>query len=186
MSIPLKVTAVPTRAWDTTLIGAASQGRDVLELPLQQWAAVCAISGAVVGLLLNIPMVTQDEGYLPAYVAAGGLTRVDPTAASRPLAVVVHHVTGVVAALLYGAIVAVLAALLPTGVSLNGVPLVPHIVGIAAVTAFIYYFFARVAMPRFGGSLQDRSGQIVQQWALTAFIYGASLALFVPVLVTQL
>ncbi|MDS0222068.1 hypothetical protein NDI54_11985 [Haloarcula sp. S1AR25-5A] len=158
----------------------------MLDFPLSQWAFVCAVTGAFVGLLLNIPMVTQDEGYLPAYVAAGGLTRTNPTAVSRPLAVLVHHVTAVIAALLYGVVVAVLAFVLPTAVSLNGVPLLPHVVGAAGVTAFIYYFFARIAMPRFGGSLRDRGDEIVEQWALTAFIYGTALALFVPVLVTQI
>lgn len=157
----------------------------MLEYPLSQWAFVCVVAGAVVGLLLNIPMVTQDEGYLPAYVAAAGLTRTDPTAVSRRLAVVVHHGTAVVAALLYGAVVAVLSPVLPTAVSLNGVPLLPHVVGAAGVTAFIYVFFARVAMPRFGGSLRDRAEETVRQWALTAFIFGTALALFVPVLVTQ-
>lgn len=158
----------------------------MLELPLGQWVVVCAVAGAVVGFLLNIPMVTQDEGYLPAYVAAAGLTRTDPAEASGALAAVVHHVTGVVAALLYGALVALLSVVLPTAVSLNGVPLVPHVIGVVAVTTFIYYFFARVAMPRLGGSLRDRSDDIVQQWALTAFIYGAALALFVPALARQL
>jgi hypothetical protein len=158
----------------------------VLEYPLSQWAFVCVVAGAFVGLLINIPMVTQDEGYLPAYVAAAGLTRTDPTAVSRSLAVLVHHVTAVVAALLYGAVVAVLSFVLPTAISLNGVPLIPHIAGAAGVTTFIYFFFARIAMPRFGGSLQEQADEIVQQWALTAFIFGTALALFVPVLVTQL
>ena len=158
----------------------------MLDYPLSQWAFVCAVAGAVVGLLLNIPMVTQDEGYLPAYVAAAGLTRADPAAVSRPLAVAVHHVTALLAALSYGAVVAVLSFVLPTAVSLNGVPLLPHVVGAASVTAFIYVFFARVAMPRFGGSLRDRADETVRQWALTAFIFGTALALFVPVLVTQL
>ncbi|GCF13047.1 hypothetical protein Harman_09820 [Haloarcula mannanilytica] len=158
----------------------------MLEFPLSQWAFVCAVAGAFVGLLVNIPMVTQDEGYLPAYVAAAGLTRADPTSVSRPLAVLVHHVTAVVAALLYGAVVAVLSFVLPTAISLNGVPLLPHVIGAAGVTAFVYFFFARIAMPRFGGSLQDRADEIVRQWALTAFIFGTALALFVPVLVTQI
>jgi hypothetical protein len=158
----------------------------VLDILLSRWAFICVVAGAFVGLLVNIPMVTQDEGYLPAYVAGAGLTRVDPTAVSRPLAVLVHHVTAVVAALLYGAVVAVLSFVLPTAVSLNGVPLLPHVAGAAGVTAFIYYFFDRIAMPRFGGSLREQADEVVRQWALTAFIYGTALALFVPVLVTQI
>lgn len=86
-------------------------------------------------------------------MAAGVLTRVDPAAASRALAVLVHHATAVAAALLYGALVAGLSAVLPTVASLNGVPLIPHVVSIAGVTAFIF---------------------------------GTTLALFIPVLVTQL
>jgi len=157
----------------------------VLEVPLPQWVAICALAGVVTGLLLNIPMVTQSEGYLPAYVAAGGITGVDPTEASDALAVAVHHVTAVVAALLYGAVVAALSLVLPTAVSLGGLPLVPHLVGAVTVTASIFAFFARIAMPRFGGSLRDDADEIVEQWALTAFIYGTTLALLVPILVIQ-
>ncbi|MFB6222214.1 MAG: hypothetical protein ABEH86_00895 [Haloarcula sp.] len=158
----------------------------MLEYPLSQWALICVVAGTVTGLLVNIPMMTQDEGYLPAYVAAGGLTRVDPTAASRALAVLVHHATAIAAALLYGALVVVLSAVLPTVASLNGVPLIPHVVGITGVTAFLYYFFARITMPRAGGSLRDRTDAIIEQWMLTAFIFGTTLALFIPALVTQL
>lgn len=168
------------------LIGAANKGWYVLDYPLTQWAFVCVVAGAVVGLLLNIPMVTQDEGYLPAYVAAAGLTRTDPSAVSRPLAVVVHHGTALVAALLYGVVVAGLSFVLPTALPVNGVPLIPHIVGVVGISTFIYYFFARIAMPRFGGSVRDDADEIIRQWALTAFIFGTALALFTPVLVTWL
>ncbi|WP_256369596.1 hypothetical protein [Haloarcula sp. CBA1122] len=41
-------------------------------------------------------------------------------------------------------------------------------------------------MPRFGGSVRDDADEIIRQWALTAFIFGTALALFVPVLVTWL
>lgn len=168
------------------LIGIGSKERHVLNYPIMQWAFVCVVAGAVVGLLLNIPMVTQDEGYLPAHVAAAGLTHTDPAAVGRPLAAVVHHTTAIVAALLYGVVVAGLSFVLPTALSLNGVPLLPHIVGVSCVSAFIYYFFARIAMPRFGGSVRDNADEIIRQWALTAFIFGAALALFIPVLGTWL
>ncbi|KOX95261.1 hypothetical protein AMS69_01010 [Haloarcula rubripromontorii] len=163
--------------------GHREQERHVLEYPITQWAAVCVVAGAVVGLLLNIPMVTQDRGYLPAYVAGAGLTRADPAAVSRPLAVAVHHGTALIAALLYGAVVAGLSFVLPAALSLNGVPLIPHLVGVSGVSAFIYYFFARIAMPRFGGSVRNDADEIIRQWALTAFIFGTALALFIPVLV---
>ena len=168
------------------LICTATKERHVLDYPITQWAVVCVVAGAVVGLLLNIPMVTQDEGYLPAYIAAAGLTRTDPSAVSRPPAAAVHHGTALVAALLYGAVVAGLSFVLPTALSVNGVPLILHIVGIAGISAFIYYFFARIAMPRFGGSVRDDADEITQQWALTAFTFGAALALSIPVLVTWL
>lgn len=157
----------------------------MLEVPLPQWAAICAVAGVVTGLLLNIPMVTQSEGYLPAYVAAGGLSGADPTEVNDALTVAVHHVVAVVASLFYGAVVAVLSLVLPTAVSLGGLPLVPHLVGAVSVTVSIFAFFARIAVPRFGGSLRDRADEVVEQWALTAFIYGATLALLVPVLVIQ-
>ncbi|EMA00986.1 hypothetical protein SAMN05443574_101414 [Haloarcula vallismortis] len=158
----------------------------MLNYLLSQWALVCVVAGAVVGLLLNIPMMTQDEGYLPAYVAGAGLTRTDPARVSRPLAVAVHHGTALVAALLYGAVVAGLSVVLPTAFSLNGVPLIPHLLGVSGVSTFVYYFFARIAMPRFGGSARNDAAEVIRQWALTAFIFGTALALFIPVLVTWL
>ncbi|MBX0323783.1 hypothetical protein EGH21_12160 [Halomicroarcula sp. F13] len=158
----------------------------MLSLSLGEWVVVCVLSGLFAAVLMNIPMYVQPEGYLPAYVAAGGLTGVDPADAQTALAVAVHHVTGTAAALLYGAIVVVFAAILPTAVSLVGVPALPHLLGAVGVTLFIYYFFERVAMPRAGGSLGGRRDDIVQQWALSSFIYGTTLALVVPVFVTQL
>ena len=135
---------------------------------------------------MNIPMYVQPMGYRPAYVAAGGVTGRDPGETSDAAAVVVHHVTGTAAALLYGAIVVALSAILPAVLSLNGIPTVPHLAGVLGVTLFVYYFFERVALPRAGGSLRADAEPITRQWALSAFIYGTTLGLFLPVVVTQL
>ncbi|MFC7026408.1 hypothetical protein ACFQJ5_00385 [Halomicroarcula sp. GCM10025324] len=155
----------------------------MLTLSLGQWVVVCLLSGFVAATLMNIPMGVQPEGYLPAYVAAGGLTDTDPTEVSQVLAVAVHQVTGTVATLLYGGIVFVLSLVLPTVVSLNGVPAIPHLVGVTGLVLFIFLFFDRIAMPRAGGRLQDDRDRIVRQWALSSFIYGVAVALLVPVLV---
>ena len=157
----------------------------MLAYPLGEWALYCLVSGALAALLMNIPMSVQPEGYRPAYVAAAGLTRRDPADVDTALAVAVHHVTGTAAGLLYGAIVFVLGAILPSALVLNGIPTIPHLAGAVGVTLFIYYFFERIAMPRAGGSLQAEAEPIVRQWALSAFIYGTTLALLLPVLVTQ-
>lgn len=158
----------------------------MLSLSLGQWVVVCLLSGFVATVLMNIPMVVQPEGYLPAHVAAGALTDTDPTEVSRVLAVAVHHVTGTLAPLCYGAVVFVLSLVLPTLVSLNGVPAIPHLVGTVALTLFIYAFFERVAMPRAGGRLQEDRDRIVRQWALSSFIYGVTVGLLVPVMVVLL
>ncbi|WP_254272087.1 hypothetical protein [Haloarcula marina] len=158
----------------------------MLAFPLGQWMFVCLVSGAFAAVLMNIPMYVQPEGYRPAYVAAGGLTGVDPRDVHTALAVALHHVTGTAAGLLYGLVVFVLAAILPTAVPLNGIPAIPHLLGATAVTLFIYFFFERIAMPRAGGSFRADREDIVQQWALSSFIYGTTLALLTPVAVTQL
>lgn len=150
------------------------------------WTGYCLLSGLLAALLMNIPMYVQPEGYRPAYVAASGLLRRDPSETSVAAAVAVHHVTGTAAGLLYGAVVVVLAAILPAVFTVNGVPTVPHLAGAVGVTLFIYYFFERIALPRAGGSFRSDAEPIVRQWALSAFIYGTTLALSVPVLVTQL
>ena len=157
----------------------------MLAVPLGEWVVVCLLSGAVAAVLMNIPMAVQPDGYRPAYVAAGGLRGLDPSEVSDAAAVVVHHVTGTAAALLYGAVVAVLAAVLPTAVSLNGIPAIPHLLGVVAVAAFIFYFFERIALPRAGESFQSDSEDIIQQWALSSFIYGTTLGLLLPVVVSQ-
>lgn len=158
----------------------------MLAYTLGQWTGYCLLAGLLAAVLMNIPMAVQPAGYRPAFVAAGGLTRRDPGETSTAAAVAVHHVTGVAAALLYGGIVVVLAAVLPGTVPINGVPVLPHLAGAVGVTLFIYYFFERIALPRAGGSFQSDADPIVRQWALSAFIYGTTLALSVPVLVTQL
>jgi len=157
----------------------------MLAYPLGQWLLYCLVSGLLAALLMNIPMYVQPVGYRPAFVAAAGATGQDPGEVETALAVAVHHVTGIAAALLYGGIVAALAAVLPTALVLNGIPTIPHLVGVVGVTLFIYYFFERIAMPRAGGSLQTEAEPIVRQWALSTFIYGTTLGLSLPVLVTQ-
>lgn len=153
----------------------------MLSFSLGQWALLCLLAGAIASLLLNIPMAVQPEGYLPAYIAAGELTGADPTDVSDAVAVALHHGTGIAAALLYGLVVALLS-LLPTVVSLSGVPVVPHLIGVVMVTLFIYFFFARVAFPRVRRTYRDSEDEILKQWALSAFIYGVTLGLVVPVL----
>ena len=157
----------------------------MVALPPGQWALVCVCSGFVAATLLNIPMRVQPEGYLPAYVAAGGLTHRDPTEVSGRLAVLTHEVGGTLAALPYGLLVLVLSVA-PLGGSLNGVPTVPHLLGVTVLTAGIVLVFSRVALPRFGGRLRQDHGEITRQWALSSFIYGVTLALVVPVMATLL
>jgi len=157
----------------------------MLAVPLGEWVVLCLLSGAVAAVLMNIPMAVQPDGYRPAYVAAGGLRGIDPAEVSDAAAVLVHHVTGTAAGLVYGAVVFVLAAVLPRAVPLNGIPAIPHLVGAVAVTLFIFYFFERIALPRAGGSFREDAEGIVQQWALSSFIYGTTLGLFLPVVVTQ-
>lgn len=158
----------------------------MLAVPLGEWVVLCLLSGAVAAVLLNIPMAVQPDGYRPAYVAAGGLLGSDPSEVSDVAAVAVHHVTGTAAALVYGAVVFVLAAVVPTAIPLNGIPAIPHLLGVVAVSAFIFYFFERIALPRAGGSFREDTEEIVQQWALSSFIYGTTLGLLLPVAVTQL
>lgn len=124
----------------------------MLAYPLGQWTVYCLVSGLLAAVLMNIPMYVQPEGYRPAFVAAAGLTRRDPSDVETALAVAVHHVTGTAAALLYGGIVAALGAVLPAALLLNGIPAVPHLVGAVGVALFVY---------------------------------GTTLALLLPVLVTQ-
>lgn len=157
----------------------------MLAFSFGQWAVYCLVSGSIAALLMNIPTYVQPVGYRPAYVAAAGLTGRDPSTVQPSVAVGVHHATGTGAALLYGVVVFVLGAVLPTALVLNGIPAVAHLVGVVVVILFIYYFFERIAMPRAGGSLQADAEQITRQWALSTFIYGVTLGLLLPVIVTQ-
>ena len=63
--------------------------------------AIGIAAGVVAALVMDWPMSRQPEGFTPAYIAAGGLTRTSPTDVRFRTAMFAHHLAGGLAGLLY-------------------------------------------------------------------------------------
>ena len=154
-----------------------STGNRGSDLSASLAAGVRAGFGAAV--VMDVPMVVQREGFTPAYIAAGALRGRDPEEVSRTDATVAHHgagtLGGVLFALTYGAIEGISTGE-PRRNDLS-TPASPLAVGF--VVAFVYGFFARLVLPRFGGDARDRAGVVRRAWLVSTLVYGAALAAFV-------
>jgi len=154
-------------------------------------AALTVAAGGVAGLVaavaMDLPMSRQPDGFAPAYVAAAALTRGDPESVSTEAALAVHHAAGVLAGVLYALALVGAGAVAPPGPSVAGVALLPHVVAVGFVVAFIYAFFAHLVLPRSGGSSYERRATAVRgQWLRSARTFGAALLLIAPALVGAL
>ncbi|WP_331280782.1 hypothetical protein [Halobellus rufus] len=127
-------------------------------------------------------MSRQEDGFTPAYVAAGLLRRKPPTETSFGEALVVHHVTGAVAGVLYAISYLLFAAVTPDLHPIGGVLTLGHLVATVAVSAFVYAFFAHVVLPRAGrGIYEERATAVRGKWLRSAVVFGVVLGVTVPV-----
>jgi len=104
--------------------------------------AVGALAGAVAAVVMDWPMSRQPDGFTPAAIAAGVLTRQSVDEVSMAQLLVVHHLAGLLAGVLYGLAVVGFTASLPAVVSVGGLDLLAHLLGVGLVVGFIYGFFA--------------------------------------------
>jgi len=143
--------------------------------------AIGIAAGIVAALVMDWPMSRQPEGFRPAYIAAGVLTRTPQTDVRFRTAMVAHHLAGGLAGLLY-ALVALGVDRLPlTLLPTVGVGLFGHLVGVIVVVGFIYAFFAHLVLPRAGGRPYEEQATAVRgQWLRSALVYGLTMLVVVP------
>ena len=149
------------------------------------WFGLCALSGLAAAVVMDYPMSRQQEGFTPAYIAAGVLTRRPPAAVTRRAALVAHHAAGVLGGILHGLAAFTLAAALPgplaPALAVGGIPLLAHVPAVTAVVVFVYLLFAHLVLPRAGGpAAAERATAVRGQWLRSALVYGAALTLAVP------
>ncbi|MFB6176825.1 MAG: hypothetical protein ABEI99_06725 [Halobaculum sp.] len=145
--------------------------------------ARAAVAGLIAAVVMDVPMNRQAEGFTPAYVAASVLRRTDVDGVPFRDASTLHHATGVLAGLLFGAVYLALSAVLPPVLVLGTLSLVAHVAALAVVVAFVYTFFADLVLPRFGTELgEDRTTAVTGQWLRSAVVFGVTVALVFPAL----
>jgi len=154
-------------------------------------ATVTLVVGVAVGflaaLVMDWPMSRQPDGFVPAYVATAVLTRQQLAAVRLPEAMVVHHLAGALAGLLYALLVVALRALVPSVSTVVGLTLLVHLLAVALVVAFIYGFFAHFVLPRAGGQTYEEQATAVRgQWLRSALVFGATMLVGVPLVVAAL
>lgn len=141
-----------------------------------------AVAGVFAAIAMAYPMWKQSDGFAPAYVAAGLLTRRNPVDVPMRDALVVHHAAGPCGGILYAALAIILWSGLPGMATIAGVPLVPHVLATILVVTIVYFLFANVALPRAGaGQYEETHTAVRGQWLRSALVFGAALVVFVPV-----
>lgn len=148
--------------------------------------AVGGVAGVVAAVVMDWPMSRQPEGFTPAYIAAGVLTRRRPENVRFRTAMVAHHLAGGLAGLLYALVALGVDRGLPGIGPIVGVTLAAHLVGVVAVVGFIYAFFAHLVLPRAGGRPYEEQATAVRgQWLRSALVYGLSVLVLVPSVVVS-
>ena len=154
-------------------------------VPVPWFLAIAIIVGVIAALVMDWPMSRQPEGFTPAYIAAGVLTRTPARDVRFRTAMIAHHLAGGLAGLLY-ALVALGVDRVAPGSPAIGVALGAHLIGVIAVVGFIYAFFAHLVLPRAGGRPYEEQATAVRgQWLRSALVYGATLLFLVPIVVVS-
>jgi len=149
------------------------------------WFGLSALAGLAAAVAMDYPMSRQPEGFTPAYIAAGVLTRRPPAEVTRRAALVAHHAAGALGGVLYALAALALAAALPGPpvLAVGGVPVLAHVPAVVAVVVFVYLLFAHLVLPRAGGpAAAERATAVRGQWLRSALVYGAVLTVAVPAL----
>jgi hypothetical protein len=155
------------------------------QLPLLAQLAAGALAGLAAAVAMTLPMSRQPEGFTPAYIAASVLRRTTPDEVGFVDANVAHHGAGVLAGVLYAAVLALSSALAPDLVRMEGVELVPHLLSVVLIVLFIYAFFAHLVLPRAGGRIYEEQATAVRgQWLRSSLVFGAVLVVVGPTLLS--
>jgi len=164
----------------SVLVGTLSLSRATV-------VAVGALAGLLAAVVMDWPMSRQPDGFVPAAIATGILTRQSADDVSMPQLLVVHHAAGLLAGGLYGISLLGVTASLPAVVLVGGLDLLAHLLAVGVVTGFIYGFFAHLVLPRAGGrSYEQQATAIRGQWLRSSLVFGATLLIVVPLVLTSI
>jgi hypothetical protein len=138
------------------------------------WIALGALGGLLGALAMDAAMHRQPDGWTPAFVAAAVLRNSRPDRVSFRDALVVHHVAGALAGVLYAVVswtVVVVAG--PVGAAAVALG---HLTGVLVVVGFIYAFFAHLVLPRGArGVYEERATAVRGQWLRSSLVFGVVL-----------
>ncbi len=149
--------------------------------------AVGALAGLLAAVVMDWPMSRQPDGFTPAAIAAGILTRQSADDVSMTELLAVHHGAGLLAGVLYGVFVVGLSVSLPAVIAVGGLDLVAHLIAVSFVSGFIYGFFAHFVLPRAAGrSYEEQATAIRGQWLRSTLVFGATLLVSVPLLTASI
>ncbi|MFB6234481.1 MAG: hypothetical protein ABEH81_02660 [Halopenitus sp.] len=150
------------------------------------WLVVGVVTGLAGGVVMDLLLTQQEDGFAPARVAVAVLTGRSPVEVPFRDAVVAHHVASGIVGGAYGVLSFAFSALVPTGLLVGGVQAVPHALAVLAVVGVIYFFFTAVVLPRVDdGVYEERATAIHGQWLRAAALFGAVLLVGVPAIVTS-
>lgn len=135
--------------------------------------AVGAAVGLVGALVMNLPMAALPEGYAPAAIAAGVLTRRDHESVGAGTTYAVHHLAGALVGLGWGAGV---AALEPAFGNVWPAGLAAAVLTLLVLLAV----FLLGVLPRV--DVGDRERAVTRAWVLSAFVYAVTLTFVGPLL----
>lgn len=149
--------------------------------------AVGAVAGLIAAIVMDWPMGRQPDGFTPAAIAAGIVTRQSVDDVSMAELLAIHHVAGLLAGVLYGGFVVGFSTSLPAVIAVDGLNVLSHLLAVCLVTGFIYGFFAHIVLPRAGGrSYEEQSTAIRGQWLRSSLVFGATLVVVVPLLLSAI
>lgn len=149
--------------------------------PLDVRLALAMLAGLLAALATSAVMRLLPYGDVPAYVAASVLWRRPPRRVSWSAANAVHLAVGMLAGVLFEALLLGYDRLRePLGIDVEvvvaGVTTLAELAALALVVAFLYVFFSWVVFPRYGGAAYETYPRTIRrEWAVSAVAYGGFL-----------
>lgn len=148
------------------------------DLPALLAASIRAGFGAAV--VMDLPMVAQEDGLTPAAIAASALRGTDPDEVSRTDAALAHHGAGLLAGVLFALSYTAIDVRSTESSRIDGLSVPAYPLAVGFVVAFVYTFFAHLVLPTFGADARERASTVRRAWLVSSVVYGVALAASVP------
>jgi len=139
---------------------------------------VGAIAGFVATLVMDVPMARLPEGETPHFVAAGVLEGEPLDSAPDQTATAIHYGAGTLSGTLFVGVTVAAEQLLGSTPVLLAV-----LVAVVVQLPIMIAFFSYVVLVVYGQVPEERVPQVRRDWALSASVYVAVVALLTGALV---